>query len=352
MNTILLVLLLISLWTLFYQLFRQQGRVLLRLEQLLQQQGSVPDAPRSQATGLPVGSTFPAFTLPDLTGKPILSDEFRGKRTILVHWSPECGFCDMIASDLARIASSGADLRIVLVAHGGPEANSKSAEEHGLTFPILLIKESETLPAFSGFGTPVAYLLDAEGRVVEPVAVGSTEVVGLASAAARFPLGMEFDPTGKQLPGRRPLSESAIERHGLKTGAPAPAFRLPDVYGREVALDDYRGRRVMLVFSDPHCGPCEQLNPYLVRIDREHRGNNLQLIMVGRGDAEENRLKAEANGFQFPVVVQRKWEISREYGIFATPVAFLIDEEGRIAKNVATGMDEILNLAPKAEARA
>ena len=67
--------------------------------------------------------------------------------------------------------------------------------------------------------------------------------------------------------------------------------------------------------------------------------------MVGRGEPEENRRKADAYGVEFPVVLQPQWKVSRAYGIFATPVAFLISEEGVIAHNVATGMDAILALA-------
>ena len=46
----------------------------------------------------------------------------------------------------------------------------------------------------------------------------------------------------------------------------------------------------------------------------------------------------------FPVVVQDRWEVSKAFGIFATPVAFLIDAEGKIAAGVARGVDEILGL--------
>jgi len=67
--------------------------------------------------------------------------------------------------------------------------------------------------------------------------------------------------------------------------------------------------------------------------------------MVTRGDAGENRHKAEKYGFEFPVVIQERWNLSKEYGIFAVPVAFLIDEQGVIARNVARGVDEILSLA-------
>src|SRR5437016_12121734 len=112
-----------------------------------------------------------------------------------------------------------------------------------------------------------------------------------------------------------------------------------------VSLEEYRGRQVLLVFSDPHCRPCDELAPHLVRLHRNHSNNGLALILVGRGDPGENRRKAEQHGFQFPIVLQEKWKLSKEYGIFATPVAFLIREDGVIAKDVAVGTDAILTLA-------
>jgi thiol-disulfide isomerase/thioredoxin len=108
----------------------------------------------------------------------------------------------------------------------------------------------------------------------------------------------------------------------------------------------------LLVFSDPHCGPCDRLAPDLARLHREHRDNGLAVIMIGRGDPEENRLKAEAHGFEFPVALQRQWELSKEYGIFSTPVGFLINPDGRIARGVARGASEIMALAGEEPVRA
>ncbi len=55
--------------------------------------------------------------------------------------------------------------------------------------------------------------------------------------------------------------------------------------------------------------------------------------------------KAKQNRFDFPVVLQKKWELSRQYGIFTTPVAILINEEGVITREVASGPEAILELA-------
>lgn len=185
------------------------------------------------------------------------------------------------------------------------------------------------------------YLLDGQGKVALPIAVGGDEILGLAreivgSRAKRI-----------RLPGERPLSQSRIERNGLKAGTVAPLFRLPDLRGGTVALEDHRGKRVLLVFSDPHCGPCEDLAPHLVQIHRSHRNKGLVVLMVSRGDVQENCRKADRCGFEFPVALQERWKLSKEYGIFAMPVAFLIDEEGIIMRDVARGVDEILALVPE-----
>ena len=65
------------------------------------------------------------------------------------------------------------------------------------------------------------------------------------------------------------VRESTLNRNGLPAGTRAPNFSLPDLAGGERTLADYRGRRVLLVFSDPACGPCQALAPELERLHRE-----------------------------------------------------------------------------------
>jgi hypothetical protein len=43
--------------------------------------------------------------------------------------------------------------------------------------------------------------------------------------------------------------------------------------------------------------------------------------------------------------LQRHWDTSRAYGMFATPIAYLIDEAGVIAADVAQGPAAIISLA-------
>jgi peroxiredoxin len=342
---LLLSLILVSLWLVLYQLVKQQGRMLLRLDALEGGAHASPRAVQIGPSGLGVSKEFEPFSLEDLDGRAVSLADFRGRRVLVVNWSPRCGFCELIAPELAKLQADlgRRGVELLLVSSGDADSNRKLAEEHGLACPILLLNGAGPPKPFENMGTPVAYLLDESGRVARPVAVGANEVPALAREAAAGEVEGK-----KRLRGERPLSESRIERGGLKAGTTAPPFSLPDIRGGTTRLEDFRGRRVLLVFTDPHCGPCEQLAPELARLHEEHRDNGLALVMVGRGEPEENRRKAERHGIEFPVVIQDGWKLSKAYGIFATPVAFLIDERGVIASDVGVGAEQILALADKA----
>jgi peroxiredoxin len=288
---------------------------------------------------LPVGSLVGDFQLPDLAGRMVGPDAWGGKRTLLIHWNITCGFCELIAPDLARLESNlgKQSVRLVLASYGDASANRNLAQEYGLACPILLQSDTQPIAAFRQLGTPVAYVLDEVGRVAEPLVVGADPVLDLARR-----LASPTDNDRKRLPGERPLSESHIERNGLRAGALAPSFSLPDVRGNTVTLESYRGRRVLLVFTDPHCDPCDALAPDLAQLGR---AGWLSVLVIGRGDPEENRQKAEKFGVTFPVVLQKRWEVSKAYGIFATPVGYLIDERGVIVRDVAMGRDAIVALS-------
>src|SRR6266699_4684659 len=140
----------------------------------------------------------------------------------------------------------------------------------------------------------------------------------------------------------RSLARSRIKRDGLKAGTSAPSFRLPRLDGGELSLEELRGKHVLLVFSDPHCGPCQVLAPHLEAFHRKQAG--ISVVMISRGEPKDNRAKVNEHGLSFPVVLQQRWEISRRYAMFATPVGYLIDEAGVIAHDVAAGSDAIIAL--------
>jgi peroxiredoxin len=323
-----------------YQLVRQNGRILLRLEALESQPEpiSAPDdtqpgsaqAPAPSAA-LPAGSMAPAFELPDLDGPLRGLAEFRGRRVLLIFFSPHCGFCTAMMPDLAALASGGGNGQPMplVVTTGGAETNRRLFQKHGVRCPVLLQEAMEVASQYQAQGTPMGYLIDEQGAIASGLTAGAADLLALAKAG------------GKSL-GNPSLANSRLDRSGLKAGTPAPGFRLPRLDGGDLALDAYRGRRVLLVFSDPKCGPCDQLAPRLEQLHRHRHG--FQVLMVSRQDAETNRRKVAQLGLTFPVALQKNWEVSLLYAMFATPMGYLIDERGIIAADIAIGVQPILDL--------
>lgn len=128
-------------------------------------------------------------------------------------------------------------------------------------------------------------------------------------------------------------------RSGLQPGKRAPDFELPDVEGNQVGLRDFSGRKVLLIFVQPGCGPCHEIIPELNRV---HRAGEACVLAINNAEPDEARTWFEEVRPQFPVVVQQHWSVSKRYEIFATPFAYLIDERGIITSRGVAGNRQYL----------
>ena len=117
-------------------------------------------------------------------------------------------------------------------------------------------------------------------------------------------------------------------REGLDPGKKAPDFTLPSTADSEISLSDYSGREVLLVFTQAGCGPCHEIAPELNRL--QESGTH-QILVVNHGEHNETLAWADEIDARFPIVTQSEWETSKKYQVFATPYAFIVDEEGTIA---------------------
>jgi peroxiredoxin len=337
-----------------YQLVRQNGRILLRLEAIERQLGARSPAQRREPVGLPVGTLAPDFELPDLTGARRKLSEFRGRDVLLIFFNPKCGFCAKMADDLAAqpLGAGGGWAIPLVVTTGNPDENRQLVERHGIPCVVLRQEQMEVASRFRVLGTPMGYRIDAAGRIASELTVGAEALLALAAPFSRVPKGRAHEHAqgasgnGSAHNGKQPdpsLARSRLNRNGLKAGVVAPEFRLPRIDGGELSLGDLRGGRVLLVFSDPDCGPCDKLAPRLQELHVQLP--DLHILMLSRRDVNATRTKAAALGLSFPIVMQKQWEISLKYGMFATPIGYLIDEQGMIARDIAVGVEPILALA-------
>jgi peroxiredoxin/uncharacterized membrane protein YphA (DoxX/SURF4 family) len=134
------------------------------------------------------------------------------------------------------------------------------------------------------------------------------------------------------------------EAEGLPVGSEAPNFSLSGLYGESLTLDALRslGKPLMMLFTDPGCGPCNALLSEVGRWQEEH-AKKLTLSLVSRGEVEENKTKAQEHGLS-NMLLQKDWEVSESYEVRGTPSAVLISPDGKVASPVAGGDEGIRGL--------
>lgn len=318
----------LSCFWLSWQMLQQNGRTLLRLEELEGRLHQLEFGDGDERAGLPLGSPAPEFELPDLNGELRTLTEFRGQSLLLIFFNPACGFCRELTPRLAemairrqragghttRVSPASTDPLPLIITSGDRESNLKFFAEEKMECSVLLQHKMDVSAVYGASGTPSGYLIDSEGKIASELAAGSEMLLALANEKVES--GKSKRPFDKILGvkeranrfGNGSLADSKIERNGLKAGTPAPDFRLPRLDARgELSLAELRGRRVLLVFSNPHCGPCNQLTPKLEQFHLDQP--ELEIVMVSKGDLDENRLKVIEHGLTFPVVLQKRWEV-------------------------------------------
>ena len=156
-------------------------------------------------------------------------------------------------------------------------------------------------------------------------------VMGFLLLGALRALGLQ----GWRLEQLEATTPSRMGRNGLSPGKKAPDFTLPNIDGQDVSLNDSVGRKVLLVFVQPGCGPCHAIVPELNRL--ASRGDDVQVLGINNGPPEDARKWAAETGARFPVLSQQTLSVSKRYEAFATPFAFLIDEQGVVRSKGLVG---------------
>jgi thiol-disulfide isomerase/thioredoxin len=144
--------------------------------------------------------------------------------------------------------------------------------------------------------------------------------------------------------------QEAQPPEGLPVGSQAPGVTLSGLHGETLTLDSLRvsGKPVMLLFTDPGCGPCNALLPEIGHWQEEHAAE-LSIAVVSRGGPGDNRTKASEHGLT-SVLLQQDWEVSEAYQVNGTPSALLVGSDGTIGSPVAGGAEAISALVADAVA--
>ena len=119
-------------------------------------------------------------------------------------------------------------------------------------------------------------------------------------------------------------------------GDEAPDFALPAVGGGNERLSEHRGEVVLLTFWSSDCAVCAAQLDALNQLQTTYRSAGLVTLAVSVDDDMQRAQRyANAHPARFPLLLDRRKDVSRAFRIDRLPTLVLIDRRGRVRYMVA-----------------
>jgi methylamine dehydrogenase accessory protein MauD len=163
---------------LLWQLVRQHGRLLLRMDQF-EQRLAVSASPVQQ--GLSVGTVAPSFALatPSRTTLELATLRQAGTPVVLMFSDPNCQPCATLLPEVGQWQHQYAEhVKIAVVSRGSEHANRRMAQRYDLA-DVLIQTADEVSEAYQVPGTPAAVFIRADGTIGHEVALGRDAIHNL-----------------------------------------------------------------------------------------------------------------------------------------------------------------------------
>jgi peroxiredoxin len=129
-------------------------------------------------------------------------------------------------------------------------------------------------------------------------------------------------------------------------GAPAPAFSVADTDGKPVRLADFRGKYVVLEWTNPECPFVQKhyVSKNMQGLQKEWGGQDVVWLSINSTNAQHSEYKTAAamaswmraqGSAQKATLIDGTSETGRAYAAKTTPHMFVIDPAGKVIYNGA-----------------
>jgi len=145
----------------------------------------------------------------------------------------------------------------------------------------------------------------------------------------------------------KPKTSSA---KGYEVGDEATDFKLKNIDGKMVSLNDFKAAKgFIVVFTCNHCPYAKKYEDRIIELDKKYKSQGYPVIAINPNDPtvqpEDSYQKmierAKEKGFTFPYLMDEGQKIYPQYGATKTPHVFLLQKEG--GKNIVKYIGAIDN---------
>jgi peroxiredoxin/uncharacterized membrane protein YphA (DoxX/SURF4 family) len=362
--------LLLVLGMMVLELLRQNGRLLVRIEAIEGRLGGEELIPQGEAAaahaGLPIGSPAPGFTLSGIRGETLTLDFLTAAQrpVLLLFARPGCGPCEALVPQIEQWQQQhSATMTIAVISEGMLEVNREKFG--GARLPSVLVQRGrEVADAYEVSATPGAVVVRPDGTVASGLAEGPDQIRALVEETLALPRAQAPIPVplSAQAPappiaaangngnGAFPAQAPPLAQTAPPSQAPPPAvgigerppsISLSNVNGKRVNIAQLRGGRTLLLFWNPGCGFCQQMLDDLRAWEVNRPNDAPKLVVISTGSVESNKALA----LRSPVLQDEDFTVAPAFGANGTPMAVLLNGQGRVSSRVAVGAAEVFALA-------
>ena len=148
-----------------------------------------------------------------------------------------------------------------------------------------------------------------------------------------------------------------VPSFAVGSGELARDIVLTDMSGKQVSLDSFKGKTVVLNFWATWCPPCRSEMPEFDELHKEFQKTGEAVLLAvnltdGRRETPERVAEfLKETGYTMTVLLDEKQEAASFFGVRYIPTTFILDKDGRLAGQIqgATTKDAVLELLRKAE---
>ncbi len=279
--------------------------------------------------GLPIGSPLPDFAMPTADGRVITRDEILAKKKPILFFnvSPTCRPCEALLPEIAKWESELSNKISFVFTSKGSKSDNLLKFQSDLDRDILIQDDKELAELLEILWTPTVLFVNKSGMVASSPAAGDVAIRELIEKIKIENLDDELVYVSKE-------SENGKEP---KIGENIPSFSLEDLSGKEVSTNDLQGKKTLVTFWSMSCSHCDEMIEELRNWDKVKGKDEPNLVVFSDGNIEEHE-RLELNS---PIVIDEGYKVSDKLGMFGTPSAVLINENGKIVSETAIGAGQI-----------